>query len=101
MGHDAQLRDGIITKPGREAEGPRMCPAPSRRRRGRESPAGSPRPYWQHYAPNEEGRIWVIFDWDEEGWKSLISDTEVPAIFQEAGVEGRPQAAELVRQHDA
>jgi hypothetical protein len=38
---------------------------------------------------------------DEEGWKNLLSDPEMPTIFQEAGVQGRPQTAELARQHDA
>jgi heme-degrading monooxygenase HmoA len=51
--------------------------------------------------PNDDDRIWVVFDWDEEGWQSFISDPEVPAIFQEAGMDGRPEAAELIRQHDA
>ncbi len=51
--------------------------------------------------PNEDGRIWVIFDWDEEGWQNFISDPETPAIFQAAGMDGRPKAAEFVRQHDA
>jgi hypothetical protein len=31
-------------------------------------------------------RVWAILDWDEEGWQSLTSDPEVPAIFQEAGL---------------
>ena len=30
-----------------------------------------------------------------------LADPELPAIFQEAGLQGRPQAAELARQHDA
>ena len=51
--------------------------------------------------PNEDDRLWVVFDWDEEGYNSLLSDPELPAIFQEAGLQGRPQAAELARQHDA
>jgi hypothetical protein len=51
--------------------------------------------------PNDDGRLWVVFDWDEEGYKSLMSDPEVPAIFQEAGLEGRPEMAELAREHDA
>ena len=41
--------------------------------------------------PNEEDRVWVIFDWDAEGWQSFASDPEVPAIMQEAGHKGRPQ----------
>jgi hypothetical protein len=51
--------------------------------------------------PNEDGRVWVIFDWDEEGWQSFLSDPEVPPIMKEAGHQGRPQAAELGGQLDA
>jgi hypothetical protein len=51
--------------------------------------------------PNEEGRVWVLFDWDAEGWQSFVSDPEVPAILQEAGHVGKPQAAELVGQYSA
>jgi hypothetical protein len=51
--------------------------------------------------PNDDGRVWVVFDWDEEGYKSLLSDPEVPAIFQEAGLQGRPETAELAGEHDA
>src|SRR6476619_2683859 len=43
--------------------------------------------------PNESDRVWVLFDWDEEGWQSFVSDPEVPPIMQEAGHKGRPQAA--------
>jgi hypothetical protein len=51
--------------------------------------------------PNDAARVWVLFDWDEEGYKSLLSDPEVPAIFQEAGLQGRPETAELAGEHDA
>jgi hypothetical protein len=30
-----------------------------------------------------------------------MSDPEMPAIFQDAGLEGRPQMAESARQRDA
>ena len=50
--------------------------------------------------PNEEGRVWVLFDWDAEGWQNFISDPEVPAILQEAGHASRPQIAELAGQLD-
>jgi hypothetical protein len=43
--------------------------------------------------PNEGDRVWVLFDWDEEGWQSFVSDPEVPPIMQQAGHKGRPQAA--------
>ena len=51
--------------------------------------------------PNEEDRVWALFDWDEAGWQSFVSDPEVPAIFQEGGLQGRPQAAELGGETDA
>ena len=50
--------------------------------------------------PNDDARVWVVFDWDEEGYERLMSDPEMPAIFQEAGLEGRPEKAELAREHN-
>ena len=50
--------------------------------------------------PNDDNRVWVLFDWDEEGYKNLLSDPEMPAIFQQAGLEGRPETAELAREQD-
>lgn len=44
--------------------------------------------------PNEDDRVWVLFDMDEEGFKNLMSDPEMPAVFQEAGLQGRPQEAD-------
>ena len=51
--------------------------------------------------PNEDDRVWAVFDWDAEGWQNFVSDPDVPAIFQEAGSKGKPQAAELVGEYDA
>jgi hypothetical protein len=51
--------------------------------------------------PDEDDQVWVLFDWDEEGWQSFVSDPDVPAIMQEAGHKGRPQAAKLGGQYDA
>lgn len=45
--------------------------------------------------------MWVIFDWDEQGWQSFVSDPEVPPIMQQAGHKSRPQAAQLVSHCDA
>jgi hypothetical protein len=50
--------------------------------------------------PTDDTRIWVVFDWDEEGFKNFLSDPDVPAIFQEGGLQGRPQMAEHLRQHE-
>ena len=37
----------------------------------------------------------MIFDWDEQGWQSFVSDPEVPPIIKAAGHKGPPQAARL------
>ena len=51
--------------------------------------------------PNEADRVWVIFDWDAQGWKSFVADPEVPPILKEAGHVGKPQAATLGGQYSA
>jgi heme-degrading monooxygenase HmoA len=51
--------------------------------------------------PNESDRVWVIFDWDEAGWASFVSDPEVPAVMQAAGHKGKPQTLELCSTADA
>jgi hypothetical protein len=51
--------------------------------------------------PSESDRVWAIFDWDAEGWKNFVSDPEVPAILQEAGHVGKPQAAMLLGHYEA
>jgi hypothetical protein len=51
--------------------------------------------------PNQDDRVWVMFDWDAEGWQSFVSDPEVPPIMREAGHKGRPQVAELAGRYEA
>ena len=51
--------------------------------------------------PSEDDRVWVIFDWDEQGWQSFVSDPDVPPLLATAGVKGKLQAAELVGSFDA
>jgi hypothetical protein len=51
--------------------------------------------------PNEEDRVWVIFDWDLDGWQGFASDPDVPPIMQQAGHKARPQVTELVGRFDA
>ena len=46
--------------------------------------------------PTEENRVWAIFEWDEQGWASFVSDPEVPPIMKEAGHLDRPRAASLI-----
>jgi ABC-type branched-subunit amino acid transport system substrate-binding protein len=51
--------------------------------------------------PNEEDRVWAIFDWDLEGWAKFAADPEVPPIMQQAGHKSRPQVTELVGRFEA
>jgi hypothetical protein len=44
--------------------------------------------------PNQEDRVWVLFDWDAEGWQAFVSDPEVPPILKQAGHKAPPQMAE-------
>ena len=50
--------------------------------------------------PNDDGRVWVLLDLDDDGYGKLMSDPELPAIFQEAGLQGRPEKAEPAGQQD-
>lgn len=45
--------------------------------------------------PNEQDRVWALFDWDLEGWGNFAKDPAVPPILREAGHKGKPQVAEL------
>ena len=51
--------------------------------------------------PNESDRVWVLFDWDPEGFQEFLSDPDVPPIIKEAGHKSRPQPAEFGGQYDA
>jgi hypothetical protein len=51
--------------------------------------------------PNQDDRVWAIFDWDLDGWQRYASDSEVPPIMREAGHKGRPQVAELSGRYEA
>ena len=50
--------------------------------------------------PSEDDRVWVIFDWDEQGWASFVSDPEVPPIMKEAGHKSRHVAAQFAGRCD-
>jgi hypothetical protein len=51
--------------------------------------------------PNQSDRVWVVFDWDPDGWQRFASDPEVPPIMQEATHKGRPQVAEFAGRYEA
>ena len=51
--------------------------------------------------PAEANRVWVIFDWNEEGFKNFATDPAVPPILHEAGHKGKPSPAKLLGQYGA
>jgi len=51
--------------------------------------------------PSEPDRVWVLFDWDADGWQSFVTDPEVGPILKEAGHKSRPLMAELGGTYDA
>jgi len=51
--------------------------------------------------PNQDDRVWVIFDWDEAGWASFVSDPEVPPVMQAAGHKSKAQTLALCETVDA
>lgn len=51
--------------------------------------------------PAETDRVWVLFDWEEQGWRDFVSDPEVPPMLKEAGHKEKPQIATLARRLDS
>ena len=51
--------------------------------------------------PREDDRVWVIFDWDLEGWQAFATDPDVPPIMQQAGHKGRPDVPALAFECEA
>lgn len=51
--------------------------------------------------PAEADRVWVIFDWDEQGWQRFVTDPEVPAIMKDAGHKMKPITAPFAARCDA
>jgi hypothetical protein len=51
--------------------------------------------------PLEENRVWVLFDWDNEGWTAFATDPETPGIMQQAGHLGKPSLGQYVGSFDA
>jgi len=51
--------------------------------------------------PTEPNRVWALFEWDEKGWASFVSDPEVPPILKEAGHLSKPESAGFLGHYDA
>lgn len=50
--------------------------------------------------PNQADRVWVIFDWDEKGWQSFVSDPSVPPVLKDAGHTSKPESLVLAARCD-
>jgi hypothetical protein len=51
--------------------------------------------------PNDKTRVWVIFEWDEKGWQSFVSDPEVTPILKQAGHTSKAQPAQMTGRYSA
>jgi len=51
--------------------------------------------------PNQPDRVWAIFDWDEKGWQSFVSDPEVPPVMKNAGHTSKPVSVALAGRCEA
>jgi hypothetical protein len=51
--------------------------------------------------PDDPNRALLLVDWDEENYQQLLSDPEMPEIFKEGGLEGRPEKAEAAGEFEA
>jgi hypothetical protein len=51
--------------------------------------------------PTEANRVWALFEWDEQGWASFVSDPDVPPILKEAGHLSKPESATFLGQYEA
>ncbi len=54
---------------------------------------------WIFRDPDDPSRVLVAFDWEIEDYEGFIADSEVPAIFQELGLQGPPVQAEPVGEY--
>ena len=51
--------------------------------------------------PYQADRVWVLFDWDLDGWTNFATDPEVGPILQQAGHKSRPDVAEFGGRYEA
>lgn len=51
--------------------------------------------------PEDESRVWAIFDWEAEDYEGFLSDPEIPAIARELGLQGPPVQAVAIAEYDS
>jgi quinol monooxygenase YgiN len=50
--------------------------------------------------PSDANRVFAVFDWDEEGWQSYLSDPHAAEVFKDAGLQGRPETIQPAGETD-
>jgi heme-degrading monooxygenase HmoA len=51
--------------------------------------------------PDDAQRVWAVFDWELEDFKSFAASPEAREIFKEGGLQGPPQPAEPAGETDS
>lgn len=49
--------------------------------------------------PDDQSRVWVVFDWAAEDYEGFLSDPEIPAIARELGLQGPPVQAVSIAEY--
>lgn len=51
--------------------------------------------------PDDASRVFVVFDWDPDGWRKFLADPDVPGIFATAGLQQQPRVIEAAAAQDS
>jgi quinol monooxygenase YgiN len=51
--------------------------------------------------PDDQDRVWVVFDWEAEDYNGFLADPEIPAIARELGLQAPPVHAVAVAEYDS
>ena len=48
--------------------------------------------------PDDEHRVWIVFDWDVDGFNALKQSPDAAELFKSAGLQGPPMPLEPARE---
>ncbi|RSM80051.1 hypothetical protein DMH04_31035 [Kibdelosporangium aridum] len=51
--------------------------------------------------PDDQSRVWVVFEWKAEDYEGFLADPEIPAIARELGLQGPPVHAISIAEYDS
>lgn len=51
--------------------------------------------------PEDQSRVWAVFDWDEDDYAGFLADPEIPAIARELALVAPPVHAVAVAEHES